>query len=98
MGNLAATKGKQTTTRKEAVAEGSKRATELDKRRRGDVVFFPLNLDDGVLEARYGYLWGREVLKGHGASKVLAEGKEDSPNSYRFFYTYFICGLCSPFL
>ena len=82
---------------KEVVAEGSKRAMELDKKRRGDVVFFPSNLDGPVLQARYGYLWGREVPKGHGAPKVFAEGKEDPPDSYRFFCAYFICGLCPPF-
>ena len=93
-----AVKGKQTAAAKEVVTEGSKRATELDRRRRGDVVFFPSNLDGEVLQARYGYLWGREVLKVHGAPKVLAEGKEDPPDSDRFFCAYFLCVLCPPFL
>ena len=94
MGKKTAAKGKRTTATKEAAAEGIKRATELDRRRRGDVVFFPSNLDGEVLQARYGYLWGREVPKGHGAPKVLAEWKEGLPDSYRFSCAYFICGLC----
>lgn len=68
--------------------EGSKkRAAELDKKQRGDVVFFPSNLDGDALVARYGYLWGREVPKGHGAwrNKVLVEGKKDPSDSYQFF-------------
>nr|XP_020185259.1 neurofilament medium polypeptide-like [Aegilops tauschii subsp. strangulata] len=61
----AAPKGKRATAAQETVAGGSKkRAAELDKKRRGDVVFFPSNLDGDVLKARYGYLWGREVPKG----------------------------------
>ena len=56
-----------------------------------------MNLNGDVLQARYGYLWGRDVPKGHDAPKVLVEGKEDPPDSYRFFCAYFICGLCPPF-
>ena len=81
-----------------AAERSEKRAAELDKKRREDVVFFPWNLEDDVLKARYGYLWGREVPKGHGVPKVPMEGKKDPPNSYRFFCAYSICGLCPHFL
>ena len=56
MGKKTVEKGKQTVAAKEVVAEGSKRATELDRKRRGDVVFFPSNLDGPILQARYRYL------------------------------------------
>ena len=97
MEKKAAAKGKWPTTAKEAAAEGSKKATKLDRRRRGDIVFFPSNLDSKVLQERYGYMWGRDIPKGHGAPKVLAKGGEDPPDSYRFFCAYFICSLCPPF-
>ena len=77
MGKKPAEKRKPATAAKEAAAEGSKRATELDKKLRGDIVFSPSNLDGDVLQVRYGYPWGREVSKGHGAPNVLAEGEED---------------------
>ena len=93
----AAARGKRATTAKEAAAEGKKRAVELDMKRREDVVFFPSNLDSNALFVRYVYMWGREVSKGHGAPVVLPEGKEDPPNSYHFFCTYFLCGLIPPF-
>ena len=53
MGKKAAAKGKQTATAKEVTAKGSKRAMELYRRRRGDIVFFPSDLDGEVLEAMY---------------------------------------------
>lgn len=82
---------------KDAAAEGKKkRAAELDRKRREDVVFFPLNLDSNTLTVKYAYMWGRAVPKGHGAPVVLPEGDEVPPNSYRFFCAYFLCGL-SPF-
>ena len=82
MGKKPVEKGKQTAAMKEVVTEGSKRAAELNKKWRGDVVFLPSNLDGSALQARYRYLWGRPVPKGHGAPKVLAEGKQDPPDSY----------------
>ena len=97
MGKKPTEKGKQMAAAKEVSAEGSKRTAELNRRRRGNVVFLPSNLDNPILQVRFGYLWGRPVPKGHGAPKVLAEGKEDPPDSYRFFYAYFICGVCPPF-
>ena len=82
---------------KEAAAEGSKKSAELNKKRSEDVVFIPSNLSGPVLQARYRYLWGRPVEKGHGAPVVFEAGEVDPPNSYRFFAAYFICGLCPPF-
>ena len=82
MGKKPAEKGKHATTMKEVAAEGSKRATELNKKQREDVIFLSSTLSRLVLQARYGYLWGRPVPKGHGAPKVLVEGKQDPPDSY----------------
>ena len=82
---------------KEAATEGSKMVTELNKKRRYDVVFILSTLSGPVLQVRYGYLWGRRVPNGHGAPKVFAAGKEAPPDSSRFFCAYFICGLYSPF-
>ena len=66
MGKKTIARVQRTTAAKEAAIKGRKRATELDRKRKGDVIFFPSNLDGDVLQARYGYLWGREVPKGHG--------------------------------
>ena len=58
----AAAMGKQETTGKEVAVEwNKKRAAELDKKRRGDVVFFSSNLDNDALVARYGYMWGSRI-------------------------------------
>ena len=80
-----------------ALEGNNKRAAKLDKKWRGDVVFFPSSLDESTLVARYRYMWGKAAPKRHGASVVLPAGEEDLPNSYRFFYAYFFCGHCPPF-
>ena len=82
MGKKPATRGQWTPIVKAEAVEGSKRASELNKKRMGDVVFSPTNLDENVLQARYGYLWGRPIPKGQGAPIVYADGQEDPPNSY----------------
>ena len=75
MGKKPTEKGKQTAVVKEVAAEGSKRAAELNKKRRGDVVFLPSTLSGLVLQARYGYLRGRPVPKGHEVPKVFCGGE-----------------------
>ena len=97
MGKRPADKKKSTTAVKETAAEGNKRSAELNKKRSEDVVFVPSNLHDPVLQAKYGYLWGRPVEKGHGGPVVFEAGEVYPPDSYRFFAAYFICGLCPPF-
>ena len=82
---------------KEATAKGSKRSAELNKKRSEDVVFIPSTLSGPVLQAKYGYLWGRDVEKGHGAPVVYEAGEVNPPDSYQFFTAYFICGLFPPF-
>ena len=89
-------KRKPTAAVKEAAAEGNKRSAELNKKQSKDVVSVPSTLSGSVLQARYGYLWGRPIEKGHGAPVVYEAGEVDPPNSYHFFAAYFICGLCPP--
>lgn len=93
-----AAKGKRAATANETTADGKRRrAAALDKKRREDVVFFPSNIDAGTLKARYAYMWGRVIPKGHGAPVVLLAGSQDPPDSYRFFCAYFLSGLTPPY-
>ena len=67
-------KKKSTTAVKETAAEGNKRSAELNKKRSEDVVFIPSSLSGPILQAKYGYLWGWFVEKGHGAPIVYEAG------------------------
>lgn len=82
MGKKPADKKKQTAATKEANTVGSKRGAELSKRRSKDVVFTPSNLSCLVILARYGYLWGRPLEKGHGAPVVYVAEKVVLQDSY----------------